>query len=409
MQQDAVKARLVELLPDFYEVAVGALHEAVLHFHHVKPRAQGAVDGAHFEADDAAADDEHAFGHAFERQCAGGVHHAGVVGHEGQVHGLAAGGDDAALEAHGFCAASGLLAAAAGFLHVQGVGVCKRADAAHEGDFAHFGHGGQAAGEFGDDFFLVGAQLVQIDLGRAEAHASGFEMACFVDDGGHVQQGFGGDAAYVQAYAAQGGVALDKNDGQAQIGRAEGSAVAAGACAEHEHVAFDVSGQAAGRGHGSGRCSRGGGSLGRRGGGGRGRRRRSRGSGRGGGLTGFQREQHGAFADFVAQLHAHFFHHAGVAGGDFHAGLVGFDRDQRLLLAHGVAGLDEHFDDGDVFEVANVGNLDFNGGHGESPVLRRDEKGRKAGPCGWRRLPQQRATEPEGRAARAGARQPGAA
>ena len=45
-------------------------------------------------------------------------------------------------------------------------------------------------------------------------------------------------------------------------------------------------------------------------------------------------------------------------------------------------GLDEHFDDGDVFEVANVGNLDFNGGHGESPVLRRDEKGRKAKPCG---------------------------
>ena len=147
------------------------------------------------------------------------------------MHGLAAGGDDAALEAHGFCAASGLLAAAAGFLHVQGVGVCKRADAAHEGDFAHFGHGGQAAGEFGDDLFLVGAQLVQIDLGRAEAHASGFEMACFVDDGGHVQQGFGGDAAYVQAYAAQCAVLFNQGNFQAFVGCGKGGRVTAGAAA----------------------------------------------------------------------------------------------------------------------------------------------------------------------------------
>ena len=38
---------------------------------------------------------QHAFGDFFERQGAGAIHHAGVVGHEGQAHGLRACGNDA--------------------------------------------------------------------------------------------------------------------------------------------------------------------------------------------------------------------------------------------------------------------------------------------------------------------------
>jgi hypothetical protein len=47
--------RCVHLLPDLDQVAVGALHQAVHHFDHVQARAQRAVDRAHFQADDAAA------------------------------------------------------------------------------------------------------------------------------------------------------------------------------------------------------------------------------------------------------------------------------------------------------------------------------------------------------------------
>jgi hypothetical protein len=43
--------------------------------------------------------------------------------------------------------------------------------AAHGGDLAHLGHGGQAAGELADDLFLVAAQLVDVDLRGTEVHA----------------------------------------------------------------------------------------------------------------------------------------------------------------------------------------------------------------------------------------------
>lgn len=51
-------------------------------------------------ADNESKIDQHALGHAGQVQRAGGVHHARVLGHEGQVHGLAAGGNDGALELH---------------------------------------------------------------------------------------------------------------------------------------------------------------------------------------------------------------------------------------------------------------------------------------------------------------------
>ena len=70
------------------------MHQAVHHFHHIQACAQRAVHGAHFQADDAAAQDQHVLGDFFEFQGAGAVHHAGIVGHEGQAHGLAADGDD---------------------------------------------------------------------------------------------------------------------------------------------------------------------------------------------------------------------------------------------------------------------------------------------------------------------------
>jgi hypothetical protein len=67
---------------------------------------------------------------------------------------------------------AGLLLAflAGGLGHLQVVGADEAADAAHDGDLAHLGHGGQAAGQLADDLFLVGAQLVDVDGGRAEVN-----------------------------------------------------------------------------------------------------------------------------------------------------------------------------------------------------------------------------------------------
>ena len=60
VEKDAVKTRRIHLLPNLDQIAVGALHQAVLHFHHVQPRAKGGVHRAHLQPDDAAANDEHA-------------------------------------------------------------------------------------------------------------------------------------------------------------------------------------------------------------------------------------------------------------------------------------------------------------------------------------------------------------
>ena len=60
LEHDVVEARRVHLLPDLDQVAVGALHQAVQHFDHVQARAQRGIDRAHFQADDAAAQDQHA-------------------------------------------------------------------------------------------------------------------------------------------------------------------------------------------------------------------------------------------------------------------------------------------------------------------------------------------------------------
>ena len=75
---------------------------------------------------------------------------------------------------------------AAGFFNLNMVGTDEGTVAAHDGDLAHLGHGGQAAGEFGDDFFFVAAQLVDVDHRFAKVHAQVAQVGHFVHDGGHV-------------------------------------------------------------------------------------------------------------------------------------------------------------------------------------------------------------------------------
>ena len=136
------------------------------------------------------------------------------------------------------------------------VGTHKVAVAAHGGDLAHFGHRAQAAGQLADDFLFVAAQLVDIDHGCAKVHAQVGHVAHFVHHRCDMQQGFGWDAAHVQAHATQGGVTLDDDDFQAQVGGAEGGGIATGATAQHQQVALQVSRacKAGGSGGCGGRC-----------------------------------------------------------------------------------------------------------------------------------------------------------
>ncbi len=110
LEHDIVKTRRVHLLPDLDQVAVRTLHQAIHHFDHIQTGTQRAVDGAHFEPDDAAAQNQHALGNLFELQGAGGVDHARVVGHEGQAHGLRTGCDDGVFEGDDFLGAGLVLA-----------------------------------------------------------------------------------------------------------------------------------------------------------------------------------------------------------------------------------------------------------------------------------------------------------
>src|SRR5690606_14855551 len=78
LQHDAVEALLVELLPYLDQVTVCALHQAIHHFDHVDACAERGINRCHFQADDAAADDEHLLRHTAQLQRAGGIHDARV-------------------------------------------------------------------------------------------------------------------------------------------------------------------------------------------------------------------------------------------------------------------------------------------------------------------------------------------
>ena len=244
LQHDVVEARRVELLPDLHQVAVGAEHQSVEHLDHVEPRAEGGVHRAHLEADDAAAHDEHALRARAHLERAGGGDDARIVlRQERQLHRLGAGRDDGVGEAH-------RLRLAVGQRDLQVVRVHELAAAGEHGHLAHLGHHPEAAGELADHLVLVGAQLVEVDRGRAIADAVGAEVLHLVHHRGHVQQRLRRDAPDVEAHPAQRGIALDEHRLHAEVGGAEGRRVAAGAGAEDQHVALEVGRAGKRGGHG---------------------------------------------------------------------------------------------------------------------------------------------------------------
>ncbi len=94
----------------------------------------------------------------------------------------------------------------------------------------------EAVGQFGHDSILPSAQALAVDLRRSEHDAAGRHVGGILDHLGRMQQRLRGDAAHVQAHAAEHRPAFDESDLQAQIGRAKGRRIAARACAEHDQL-----------------------------------------------------------------------------------------------------------------------------------------------------------------------------
>ena len=91
-----------------------------------------------------------------------------------------------------------------------------------------------------DDAVLPLEQLGQVDRRRAEVDAVAAHLADFVDDLGRVQQRLRGNAAHVEADAAQHRPAFDERDLESEIGGAERGGVTAGTGAEHQQLRFAV-------------------------------------------------------------------------------------------------------------------------------------------------------------------------
>ena len=271
---------------------------------------------------------------------------------EGQRHRLGSGGDDALVEAD-----RGLRAVLFDLDHVR---AGEAAVARHHLHLAALGQPGQAAGQLLDNQVLPAAQLVEIHHGRVEGDAVAGHLLGLGDDLGGVQQRLGGDAADVEADAAEGRVALDQHDLLAEVCGPEGGGVAARAGTEHHDLGMDV-------------AARRGGNRRRRGG-----LRRGRGVSRAAApaisavgaarldlarartcACGLQRQDQCAFRHPVARLHRNCRDPAGGGRGHLHRRLVGLKLDQRLFLGHLIAHGHEDADDRHVLEIANIGNLDF--------------------------------------------------
>ena len=359
LEHDLVETVGVLLLPHLDRVAVRALHHRVEHFDDVDAGAERGVDGRHFEADDAAADDQHLLRNEAQFKRAGRIDDALIVRQERQADGRRTRGDDALLEADDLLAAGLVLGLAFGGLDFDVAGVKEAAVAAHDVDLAHLGHAGEAGGQFGNNLGLMGAQLVDVDARGGEGDAAVGHVRGFVEHCGDVQQRLGRDAADVEADAAERRVAFDDHGLESEVGAAEGGRVTAGARAEDQQVAFDVdrAAVAAGRSR-RGRCRRG-----RRG---RldGRRGRLRGacSGRSSVVlsrTAGNARNEAAFGDLVADLDRQFGDHAVGRARDVDRGLVGLKGEQGVFGLDRVADLDQHVDDRDVLEVADVRHFDF--------------------------------------------------
>src|SRR5690606_28867087 len=225
------------------EIAVAARNQSLRQLDDRYAHAERVVYRRHLEADDAAADDEHALGQILELERAGRIHDPRIVGQVRQADRLRARGDDALIEIDGlrFAVADDL----------DPIRADEPARAVHDAHLALLRHAGEAAGELTDDAVLPVAELAGIDMRPAEIDAVRGHLLRFLDHARRMQKRLRRNAADVQTDAAERRPALDQRDVESEIGGAEGRGVAARSRAEHDDPGTGAS--AGGRRPGMGR------------------------------------------------------------------------------------------------------------------------------------------------------------
>ena len=148
----------------------------------------------------------------------------------GQPGDVRAGGDDDALGLE-------LLLAAVCVGHLDLAGPEDRARAVDGVDLVLLEQEGDAVDVALHALVLEGQHLGEIELGRGHLDAHGGEaVSRFLEQLGGMQQRLGGDAADVEAGAAEGGALLHHGHLHAELRRADGAHVAARAGADDDQV-----------------------------------------------------------------------------------------------------------------------------------------------------------------------------
>ena len=209
------------------DILVQGPQQPVQHLHNGDRNAQAIEEGGEFHANDAATHNDDVLGARGHVQQAGGIHHTGQVhAGNGDPGGAGASGHDQVV------AGQVLTAGQMDRLPVRQGGVVGE----HRDAVALLQEGHAVAQLLGDgvlpldDFGVVEGDVVGAD-------AEGGAVFGVVIDIGGVEQGLGGDAAPVQAGAAQLRL-LHQGGLQAVLAQADGALVAAGAAAHDDGIKF---------------------------------------------------------------------------------------------------------------------------------------------------------------------------
>ncbi len=143
----------------------------------------------------------------------------------GSLVGIEPTGDDAVLKAHGRPVGD-----------LQRVCIDEAGVAVDLRDAAFLGAIDEAGGHAIHDLGAAGAQLVEIDFRFAECQAEVGGVAGGMDGVGDMQQRFGGDAADMQAGAAELGPRVDERGLDAAVGSEECRSISARSAAKNDEI-----------------------------------------------------------------------------------------------------------------------------------------------------------------------------
>lgn len=231
----------VEVKILFFEEALGHLGDVFVEgggddgeeFDDVDLCAEAGPDGAEFEANGSGADDDEPLGNCIEGDGLGAADDGFTIeGQEGELNRHGAGREyDVLGFEEGFSGVSGDADFALAFEHTESL---------QDGYLVGLHELGDATAELADGAFFAGHEFADIDgeVGQVDAVIGG-TMTGKVKHLGGVEECLAGNAADVEASAAEGFVFFDEGGFEAELGSANGGDVTAGAGAEDDEIELE--------------------------------------------------------------------------------------------------------------------------------------------------------------------------